>query len=64
LTPVLVVAPKYRNPALPWGHQFALKTGWPEIDVKVANEVVRLGFPLEQTVEVTRTIEGGERGRG
>jgi VWFA-related protein len=57
----LLVAPKYRNPALPWGHQFALKTGWPEIDRRVADEVVKLGFPLHQTVTVTRTIEGGSQ---
>lgn len=58
-TAELVVAPKYRIPALPWGHQFALKTGWPDLDERIAREVVRLGFPIEQTVEVTRTIEGG-----
>ncbi len=56
---LLTVAPKYRNPALPWGHQFALKTGWPEVDEQIAAKVAKLGFPLEQVVTVTRTIEGG-----
>lgn len=55
----LLVAPKYRNGALPWGHQFALKTGWPDVDEKIAGEVVELGFPLDQDVTVRRTIEGG-----
>lgn len=56
----LLVAPKYRNPALPWGHQFALKTGWPDVDREVADRIAKLGFPLTQDVSVTRTIEGGD----
>lgn len=53
------VVPKYRAPALPWGHQFALKTGWPEVDGQVADRIAKLGFPVRQDVRVTRTIEGG-----
>jgi VWFA-related protein len=55
----LSVVPKYRNPALPWGHQFALKTGWREVDEQIASRIAKLGFPLRQVVTVTRTIEGG-----
>jgi VWFA-related protein len=55
----LSVIPKYRNPALPWGHQFALKTGWPEVDEQIADKIGKLGFPIRQRVTVTRTIEGG-----
>ena len=44
------VVPKYRNPALPWGHQFALKTGWPEVDEQIADKIAKLGFPIRQSV--------------
>jgi VWFA-related protein len=53
------VVPKYRAPSLPWGHQYALKTGWPEVDKQVADRIAKLGFPVRQDVRVTRTIEGG-----
>ncbi|MGK2859332.1 MAG: VWA domain-containing protein [Thermoanaerobaculia bacterium] len=53
--------PKYRIPAIPWGHQFGLKTGIEEFDSKIAKQVQGLGFPFRQMISVTRTIEGGER---
>lgn len=53
--------PKYRIPAIPWGHQFGLKTGIEEFDSKIAKKVQGLGFPFRQMISVTRTIEGGER---
>ncbi|MCM2316593.1 MAG: VWA domain-containing protein [Thermoanaerobaculia bacterium] len=53
--------PKYRVPAVPWGHQFGLKTGIEEFDAQIAKKVQGLGFPFRQLINVTRTIEGGER---
>ncbi len=53
--------PKYRTPAVPWGHQFGLKTGIEEFDTQIAKKVQGLGFPFRQIINVTRTIEGGER---
>ncbi len=52
--------PKYRLPAFPWGHQFALKTGIPEFDDQIAKKLISLGFPFRQIVTVTRTIEGSD----
>jgi VWFA-related protein len=53
--------PKYRVPAVPWGHQFGLKTGIDEFDVEIAKKIQGLGFPFRQMISVTRTIDGGER---
>ncbi|MFA6956168.1 MAG: VWA domain-containing protein [Thermoanaerobaculia bacterium] len=53
--------PKYRVPAVPWGHQFGLKTGIEEFDQQIAKKIQGLGFPFRQLITVTRTIEGGER---
>jgi len=53
--------PKYRTPAVPWGHQFGLKTGIEEFDTQIAKKLHGLGFPFRQMITVTRTIEGGER---
>ncbi|MGK2859331.1 MAG: VWA domain-containing protein [Thermoanaerobaculia bacterium] len=53
--------PKYRVPAVPWGHQFGLKTGIEEFDTQIAKKIQGLGFPFRQIINVTRTIEGGER---
>jgi len=53
--------PKYRVPAVPWGHQFGLKTGIEEFDQQIAKKIQGLGFPFRQMITVTRTIEGGER---
>jgi VWFA-related protein len=53
--------PKYRTPAVPWGHQFGLKTGIEEFDAQIAKKLHGLGFPFRQMITVTRTIEGGER---
>ncbi|MBI2214103.1 MAG: VWA domain-containing protein [Acidobacteria bacterium] len=53
--------PKYRVAAVPWGHQFGLKTGIEEFDDQIAKRLQGLGFPFRQMISVTRTIEGGER---
>lgn len=53
--------PKYRVPAMPWGHQFGLKTGIEEFDAQIARKIQGLGFPFRQMITVTRTIDGGER---
>ncbi|MBI2214101.1 MAG: VWA domain-containing protein [Acidobacteria bacterium] len=53
--------PKYRVSAMPWGHQFGLKTGIEEFDAQIAKKVQGLGFPFRQMISVTRTIDGGER---
>lgn len=46
-------------PALPWGLDFALKSGNGSADGLLADMILHLGFPLELRVTVKRTIERG-----
>jgi hypothetical protein len=48
-----------RNDALPFGLEFAFKSGFESLDHKVERRLPRIGIPLKQTVSVTRTIVGG-----
>jgi len=48
-----------RNDALPFGLEFAFKSGFDSLDHKVERRLPRIGIPLKQTVSVTRTIAGG-----
>lgn len=48
-----------RNDALPFGLEFAFKSGFESLDKKVDRRLPRIGIPVKQTVTVTRTISGG-----
>lgn len=48
-----------RNDALPFGLEFAFKSGFESLDHKVERRLPRIGIPLKQVVIVTRTITGG-----
>ena len=48
-----------RNDALPFGLEFAFKSGIGSLDHKVERRLPRIGIPLKQNVSVTRTIIGG-----
>lgn len=48
-----------RNDALPFGLEFAFKSGFESLDHKVERRLPRIGIPLKQLVSVTRTIAGG-----
>ena len=48
-----------RNDALPFGLEFAFKSGFDSLDHKVERRLPRIGIPLRQSVSVTRTIAGG-----
>lgn len=48
-----------RNDALPFGLEFAFKSGFESLDHKVERRLPRIGIPLKQIVTVTRTIAGG-----
>jgi len=48
-----------RNDALPFGLEFAFKSGFDSLDHKVERRLPRIGIPLRQKVSVTRTISGG-----
>jgi hypothetical protein len=48
-----------RNDALPFGLEFAFKSGFDSLDHKVGRRLPRIGLPLKQSVSVTRTISGG-----
>jgi hypothetical protein len=48
-----------RNDALPFGLEFAFKSGFESLDHKVERRLPRIGIPLRQNVTVTRTITGG-----
>jgi hypothetical protein len=48
-----------RNDAVPFGLEFAFKSGFESLDHKVERRLPRIGIPLKQSVSVTRTIAGG-----
>lgn len=52
--------PDFSVAALPYGLDFALKTGLRNVDRAVASRVRGIGFPLELRVTARRTIEGGD----
>jgi len=48
-----------RNDALPFGLEFAFKSGFDSLDRKVERRLPRIGIPVRQSVSVTRTISRG-----
>jgi hypothetical protein len=53
------VDPDLHQKALPWGLQYAAKSGFDEVDRVIARGIPR-GMPVRQVVTATRQIEGGE----
>lgn len=47
------------NDALPYGLEFAFKSGFESLDKKIERRIPRCGIPLRQIVTVTRTIADG-----
>lgn len=53
------VDPDLHQKALPWGLQYAAKSGFDEVDRAIARGIPR-DIPVRQVVTATRRIEGGE----